>query len=269
MKIRELFDELMGWGSAFEAIAEEERTCDTCKAGDLDGELRGVAVSMFATPDVIRACAEGGENCLIVHEPTYYNHWDDHIPCAVGEEKRRLIEQSGLTVFRFHDHAHAMSPDLIYDGEIRALGLPGHWEAQPSFAINRYVLDEAMTARELARVIEERLGIRHVRIAGSADRPGVRLSCSFGTPGHLAEELEANDFVLTGEICEWADGQLARDYAQMGYNKAILVLGHIGSERDGMRYLVDLLHEKYPAMKARYIECGEVYRYTDDCREGA
>lgn len=264
MKIRELFDELMKWGCAYEAISADGRTCDTCKAGDLDGEIRGVAVSMFATPEVIRACAAMNANCLIVHEPTYYNHWDDHIPFAIGEEKRRLIEECGLTIFRFHDHAHAMEPDLIYEGELRALGLAGRREEQSGFAINRFVLDEPMTARELARVIEEKLGIRHVRIAGSADAPGRRLSCSFGTPGHLAEELEANDFVLTGEICEWADGQLARDYAQLGYNKAILVMGHIGSERDGMRYLVELLKEKYPAIGAQYIECGEVYQYTDD-----
>ena len=264
MKIRDLYDELMRWGCAYESIRGDGRTCDTCKAGDLDDELRGVAVSMFATPDVIRACAEAGENCLIVHEPTYYNHWDDHIPFAVGEEKKRLIEESGLTIFRFHDHAHAMAPDLIYDGAIRTLGLSGHPETQTRFAITRYVLDEPITARALAKLIEQRMGIRHVRIAGCLDKPGAKLSCSFGTPGHLAEELEDNDFVLTGEICEWADGQLARDYAQLGYNKAVLVLGHIGSERDGMRYLVDLLREKYPSLKARYIECGEVYQYTDD-----
>ena len=98
MKIRELYDELMRWGSAFETVGQEDRTCDTLKAGDMDAEIRGAAVSMFATPDVIRACAEAGDNCLIVHEPTWYNHWDDHIPCAVGEEKKRLIEDSGLTI---------------------------------------------------------------------------------------------------------------------------------------------------------------------------
>ena len=264
MKIRELFDELMRWGKAYEIYNKDGRTCDTCKAGNLDEELRGVAVSMFATPDVIRACAEAGENCLIVHEPTYYNHWDDHIPCALGEEKKRFIEESGVTVFRFHDHAHAMEPDLILDGELRALGLPGHIEERAGFGIHHYLLDEPITARALACRMDERLGIRHVRIAGCADEPGRRLSCSFGTPGRLAEELASSDFVLTGEICEWADGQLARDYAQLGYNKAILVMGHIGSEREGMRLLADMLRRTCPGISARYIECGEVYQYTDD-----
>ena len=258
MKIRELFDELLAWGGE-----RTGRTCDTCKAGDLDAEIRGIGISMFATPDVIRACAKNGYNFLIVHEPTYYNHWDDAIPYAVGEEKRRLIEECGLTIVRFHDHAHSMQPDLIFNGEMRALDLKGHSEPTEFFGTNDYVLDEPMTARELAAHIERKLGIRHVRIAGCADKRGRRISCSFGTPGHIAEALERDDFVLTGEICEWAEGQLVRDYAQLGYNKAILVMGHIGSERDGMRRLAELLREKYPELPAEYLECGEVYQYTD------
>ena len=263
MRICDLFAELLGWGAAYEEISPEGRTCDTCKSGSMEAEIKGVAVSMFATPDVVREAVRQGANLLIVHEPTYYNHWDDHVPEGIGEEKRRLIEQCGLTIVRFHDHAHAMKPDLIFAGEMRRLGLAGTAQPQERFAITRYVLDEPLTARELARIIEEKLGIRHVRIAGCADKPGRRLSCSFGTPGHTAEELEANDFVLTGEICEWAEGQMARDYAQMGYNKAILVLGHIGSEREGMRYLVKLLQKRFPDIRSEYIECGEVYQYTD------
>ena len=40
-------------------------------------------------------------------------------------------------------------------------------------------------------------------------------------------------------------------------------MGHIGSERDGMVYVADLLKEMLPALDVRYIECGEVYTYTD------
>lgn len=261
MKIRELFDAVNAW-----AELKSDRTCDTFKSGDPSQEITGVAVSMFATPDVIRACAEKGINLLIVHEPTYYNHWDDHIPFAIGEEKRALLEKCGVTVFRFHDHAHSMSPDMIFEGEMHYLGLAGHAEPSGRYAITHYVLDEPMTAKQLAARIEEKLGVHHVKIAGCADKPGTKLSCSFGTPGHTAEELTVSDFVLTGEICEWAEGQMARDYAQLGYNKAILVLGHIGSERDGMRLMVEKLRAQWPELPVEYIECGETYTYTDSER---
>lgn len=152
---------------------------------------------------------------------------------------------------------------LIYDGEIKYSGLKGKKLLKGIFAVTDLLLDEPMTAKELAAKLEKNLNIKHIKIAGCPDKKGSRIGCCFGTPGHIAEQLENNDFVLTGEICEWELGEMARDYAQLGYNKAILVMGHIGSERAGMMLLCDILKEKHPELNPLYIECGEVYSYTD------
>ena len=56
---------------------------------------------------------------------------------------------------------------------------------------------------------------------------------------------------------------MARDYAQMGYNKAMLVMGHIGSERNGMALIAHRLQQAHPEISVCYLECGEVYSYTD------
>ena len=37
-----------------------DRTCDTLKAGDPDTEVTKVAISMFATVDIVRAAREWG-----------------------------------------------------------------------------------------------------------------------------------------------------------------------------------------------------------------
>ena len=58
-------------------------------------------------------------------------------------------------------------------------------------------------------------------------------------------------------------GEYARDAAQLGHKKALLILGHIGSERDGMRYLADELKKAHSEIPCAYFECGEVYTYTD------
>ena len=81
-------------------------TCDTCKAGDMSIETDKVAISMFATPQVVKQAKDWGAQLLIVHEPTYYNHWDNHSDEKLECEKRKLIEESGLTIFRYHDHPH-------------------------------------------------------------------------------------------------------------------------------------------------------------------
>lgn len=53
------------------------KTCDTCKSGDMDRDIKKVAVTMFATPDIIRRAKEWGAQLMLVHEPLYYNHMDN------------------------------------------------------------------------------------------------------------------------------------------------------------------------------------------------
>lgn len=260
MKCSELIAEL----KSFAALpVNEEKTCDTVKAGNPERELSKVAVTMFATPEVVRVAVEWGAEMLIVHEPVFYNHMDRPYDHPLEKKKREFIADSGLTVFRFHDYAHTMEPDLIFEGNIKYLGLKGTYSKSEFLAVNRFVLDEDITALELADLIEKKLGLRHVRIAGSPQTKGRRISCCFGTPGHLDEELRDNDFVLAGEICEWQIGEMARDYSMLGEDRAVLVMGHIGSERAGMMLLEEKLTALHGEFETKYFECGEVYQYTD------
>lgn len=263
MKCIDIIEEIKSWAKR---EIDPERTCDTVKCGDANRKVSRVAITMFATPDVVRQALDWGAQLLIVHEPTFYDHMDKSIDTFIAEEKKKFVEQSGIVIFRFHDYAHAMNPDLIYEGEIKALGLEGKCVSvteHEKFGINNYLLDSEMTAKELAKTIEKNLGLKHVRIAGNPDAKGRKISCSFGTPGHLEAELAENDFLLTGEICEWRVGEMARDYAQLGYNKAVIVMSHEGSERAGMMLLEEKLKEKYSDIEFKYFECGEVYSYTD------
>ena len=131
--------------------------------------------------------------------------------------------------------------------------------------ISHHELGRAMTPRQLAAHIERETGIAHIRVCGAADVPCTRVTGMFGTPGGVFEELksEKSEIVMTGEACEWMLGEYARDAAQLGHKKALLILGHIGSERDGMRYLADELKRAHPEIPCAYFECGEVYTYTD------
>ena len=250
------------------ALAKDEdytNSCDTCKAGDPDQEVTKVAVSMFATPDVVRAAKAWGAQLLIVHEPTYYNHYDRHADEKIENEKRKVIEDSGMTVYRYHDHPHATEPDIIAAGMLRQFNLKGTIEYTNVFDLVRVHLDEPMTPVELAKQIERNCNIKHLRICGAANTPCTVVSGMFGTPGGVFEELKSDkcEILLTGEACEWSLGEYARDCAQLGYKKALIIMGHIGSERDGMLYTADLLKEMHPELDVQYFECGEVYTYTD------
>lgn len=261
MKAFEIMDKLF----ALSDKRDYSNTCDTLKAGNGDVEVNKVAVSMFATPKVVKEVKKWGAQLLIVHEPTYYNHMDKHSDDKIECEKRELIEKSGLTIYRFHDHPHYTTPDIIAAGQLKAFDLKGRIEYTDVFDLVRIHLDEPTTPVQLAKRIEKNCGIKHIRICGARDTECTVVSCMFGQPSGVFEELknEKSEIVITGEACEWSLGEYARDAAQLGHKKALLILGHVGSEREGMKYTKELLKKECPHLDVRYFECGEVYTYTD------
>src|SRR6266436_9864055 len=87
------------------------QTVDTFKAGDPDTPVTGIAVTMMATLDVLQRAAANGQNLIITHEPTFFNHYDDKPEGmdendVVWKEKRAFIEQHKLIIWRLHDHWH-------------------------------------------------------------------------------------------------------------------------------------------------------------------
>src|SRR5512145_2693108 len=82
-------------------------TVDVIKAGDARQNLTGIVVTFLATCDVIEQAIQLGANLIITHEPTFYNHFDstdwlNHHPTYTA--KRRLVEENGLVIWRFHDY---------------------------------------------------------------------------------------------------------------------------------------------------------------------
>lgn len=259
MKAIEVMNELFSW-----APGDHGRTCDERKAGSEDAEVSRVAVCCFPSPQVIRDAAAWGAQLLITHEPLYHDHWDGEPDTPVGKAKKALIEQTGLTIYRYHDHPHSAPMDLICEGELKALGLGGRLTGRSEHGNYQYTLDEPITPRELAARVEKAFGIAHVRICGVTDEPCSRLALCWGAPWGVFDEMVGDaEIVLAGETCEWQVGEYARNAAQLGMRKALLILGHCGSETDGMKHVAGIMQEKLPQLEIRYFESGEVYTYPD------
>lgn len=260
MKIHELIKILN------EGAEAPQNTCDTLKSGDADREIKKVGVTMFATVDNIKKAAEAGVDFLITHEPTFYTHRDDFFDEAQIKEKKAQIDAYGITVYRYHDNMHFRAPDLITEGMLEEIGLRGTLEETSYLGSSLFTLDTEMTALSLARYLEERLNVSRIRIAGEREKPVKCLALCFGTPEGVFQLLSRDgvDCVLTGEACEWQLAEYARDAASLGKNKSLIVMGHIASERGGMRVLATRLKTRFPALSVEYIETDEVYSYTRD-----
>src|SRR5258708_24477005 len=111
------------------AVPWQSDTVDTFKAGNPDSPVSGVAVTMMATLDVLQRAAAAGDNLIITHEPTFFDHLDisDQLPEKDNDPvlmaKRKFIAEHGLVVWRFHDHWHARNPDGIEAGMRQSLCL--------------------------------------------------------------------------------------------------------------------------------------------------
>ena len=259
MKAKEFFENLI------KGSTHTGDTCDVLKAGDENKEVKKVAFTMMSTIEVMKKAAEWGADLVITHEPTYYHHWDNNITMPIAIEKKKIIEDAGFALYRYHDYMHSRETDQITDGMMKEMGIAGTLEHTPYFASYIFTPDEPISALDLARRGEETLGIPHVKIAGDRNHPAKKIAACFGTPGGVFDLLrqEDIDLVVTGEACEWALGEYARDAAALGYHKALVVMGHIGSEKGGMRYLAKRVAKENPDLEIKYFECGEVYTYTD------
>ena len=164
MKISSLINDLKTWN---DIPVDEDNTCDTVKSGSVDKEVHKVAIAMFGTIEVIKQVVDWGADFLIVHEPLFYDHMDDIHDLAIVKEKQRIIYDSGLTIFRFHDYAHAMNPDMICAGEIKYACLEGVIKERKKFGVTTFILKEPLTAEELAEKLIRNLNLDQIRVSGS------------------------------------------------------------------------------------------------------
>jgi len=259
MKAKELIDELK------KGAYVRENTGDTVKAGDVEKEIKKVAFTMFPTMDVLRKAKELGADMLIIHEPLYYSNYENDFTSSVCEAKKSLIQEAGFVIFRCHDYMHFREVDQITQGELHYLNLTGTIEKTPYGASYLFTSDEAVSALELAARMERDLGLSHVRIAGVRDKKYTKIAACFGGPAGVFELLRSDEveMVLTGEMSEWNIAEYARDAAALGMDKSLIVMGHAGSERDGMRLLAERMKKEHAEFESIYFECGEVYTYTD------
>ena len=214
-------------------------TVDTFKAGDPNTPVTGIVVTMMATLDVLERAAASGENLIITHEPTFYNHLDQTEALekqndAVLAEKQRFIADHHLVVWRFHDHWHARKPDGILLGMTHALG----WEKFQDPQNERLFVVPETTVADLASQVKDKLNIVAMRVVGDPQMKLTKVAFLPGAAGspRQIQLLERNDVeaLMIGETPEWETVEYMADAVTEHRRKALIILGHIPSEQSGM-----------------------------------
>lgn len=254
-------------------------TVDVVKFGDEEKECTGVAVTCFASAEVIRQAAALGDNLIIVHEPLFYNHRDDVDWLADNEiyrEKIKLLEDTGIVIWRDHDHIHGGLPmkegkpymDGIFYGLMQELG----WEAYLHKYKNMpliYHIPET-TGGALAEMLCETLNLTGLRVVGDLEtKVKTVFFCEhiFGGGNGDNEiislcESEEIDALIPLEIVDWTLSSYVRDSVQLGRPRVLLEMGHFNVEELGMKYMTRWLPEQLGgSIPVHYIQSGDSFSY--------
>ncbi len=273
MTVREVIDGIIK-KTGVEPLPHD-KTCDHLMTGSYDMVVTKIASTFMATVDVIREAINIGANLIITHEPTWFTgrdgtEWLEKDPVYL--EKRRLIEEHNIAIWRFHDHMHMGREDGIYRGfdlefgwasyRMEVPGELGHFGACYQLPVT--------TLEELCMFFKEKLGMQVVQIVGDPKMKVERVSVLVGggSLGLGVEELPMKlmhenqlDLLICGDITEWTISAYVRDAAAMGMNKGMLVLGHERSEEWGMKHLGSWMQDITGDIEVHFIDAGEPFQY--------
>jgi len=220
-----------------------EPTVDTFKDGDPATPVTGIAVTMMATFDVLRRASARGANLVITHEPTFYDHFDkldvlESEHDSVTAAKRAFIREHRMVVVRMHDHWHRRRPEPMAVNLARVLG----WDRYQTPESERLYRVPETTLAELAAMIRRRLPAPTLRVVGDSGVRVTKIGLSPGAAGFDTHrkllQQDAVEVLVIGEAREWETVEYAADAVTAGRKKALIILGHIPSEQDGMAEFV-------------------------------
>ncbi len=254
-----------------------EPSVDRIVLGAADAEVRGIGVMWMPTWAALRAAAAAGANVMVVHEPTFYTHWDREgfeqeferlkptsrtaLDTTRAAKEKWILEQ-GLTVIRCHDVIDAM-PGGVVDSLARELGFSpdadllvraGNYRVMHLHGGRR----AGEVAQQLARAFAP-LGQPGVAFYGDAGRTVATLGLGTGygcDPWRQIELGAEMALVIDDRIKVWTEPVWAED---AGFPLA--VINHGTSEEWGVRTLAGILRKQFPGTPVHLIPQGCGYRW--------
>ena len=282
MKNHEVIDKIL----EYHPVIPDYTGCDGYKAGDPQEECIGIATALVPTVEVIRSAIRKNCNLIITHEPIFYQtpdfaDWRGDFANKTYEEKKKLLTENHITVWRDHDHIHAHQPDGIFTGVIRQLG----WEKYMRQEKNGpgYLFDiPEMAVKELGDHLISRMHLHGLRYIGAAEDKIEKVAIvghiypdSFyrdhtetdGTYHDYGMDVirmmeEGVQAIIPGEIIEWTTLSYIRDSIAFGQIRACYNVGHFNMEEAGMKYAAEWIGELVDnQIPVQYIPTEDGFRY--------
>jgi putative NIF3 family GTP cyclohydrolase 1 type 2 len=248
-----------------------EETCDQLIEGSWEDQVTGIVTTFMATVEVIQRAIDTGYNLIITHEPTYFTGRDDTgwvKDDPVYQRKKALIEDNQISIWRYHDHMHSGNTDLIYAGLLETLDWTEYLNTELPMPHCYNIPPTTVTA--LVGFLKKALGMNVIQIVGKKEMECSRVGILVGggSLGLGQEEMPAKlmhdeglEVMICGEITEWTLSAYVRDAAAMGFDKAMIVVGHERSEEPGMKDLATRIQPLFGDIPVQFFDSGEPFIY--------
>jgi len=243
-----------------------EKTVDRIIVGNPETEIVKIGTAWMPYWDTCRQALAAGVNVMVVHEPTFYTHWDldgeNFYPETIAE-KKHWLEESGLVIIRCHDVLDKVqTPFGMPFAFGRALGFADADILRSVTYYNVYRC-EPMPARQLAQHIAQSLknfGQPGVGFYGDAARivesvgVGTGMACDPLQFAHLKPDMFV---VINDAIKTWTHGEYSRDTGL-----PMVVIDHGTSEEFGVKALYDHLASVFPQFEIIHFQQGCTYQWV-------
>lgn len=254
----------------------EEPSVDRIIVGDPDRGNSIIGTAWMPYWKTLRSAADHGVHLMIVHEPTFYSHWDlqaensDFLRApdfakqkylTLRTEKKQWIEDHHMTIIRCHDVLDRLTEIGIPFAFGKLLGFSDDDIIDSKMFYNVYQVKE-QPASQAARYIASRLkvlGQAGVAFYGDPDYPVRSIGLGTGAISNPINymEMEPDLFIAIDDaIRTWVQTYYAADTGQ-----PLVVVNHGTAEDSGVELLSRHLQEVYPRMKFIHFQEGCGYKW--------
>ncbi|MFT8459393.1 MAG: Nif3-like dinuclear metal center hexameric protein [Liquorilactobacillus ghanensis] len=258
----------------------EDKTRDKILYGKTDIECTGIVTTTWATTDVIKRTVKLGANLIICHEALFWNHGDkqDWLIESKNQtyfEKKKLLDETGVTIWRNHDYVHSGIPltdgtykDGIFWGFAKYLGWEKYWVNSENDDILPIVFNlPQTTGLQVANKLIETFNLNGARIEGNPETIIKKAVIPYHNLGDAKKEIRFIDkqninLVIGLELIDFTLAEYIRDSSMLGKNKCIVTVGHFNTEEAGMRYMVNYIPKALQSdIPCYFVQSGDMYSY--------
>ena len=249
-----------------------EPSVDRIIIGDPDTKIKKAGTAWMPYLKTLKKALSKGINVLVVHEPTFYAHWDldkraqDYIsgPPSVGkdqyleaiETKKKWIESNGLVIIRCHDVLDIVKNFGIPYALGQKLGFRNEDIIRSKDYYNVYRIEKNSAANIAKKIAAKFKDFNQPGVAFYGDPDRSVSTVGLGT-GCICDPRQYAE--LNPDLCVAIDDTI-RTWVQTTYSedtgKPLVVINHGTSEENGMRLLNENLRKNFPSIEFIHLNQG-------------